>query len=497
MISKLSELLESRGGLQSIKVHFTGILGTGMWPLAQLFQALCDHRSWPTKIQGSDLRVSSTYESGAWTVLAGHQPGYLTEHGKVDLLVHTSAAKADHVELVAAREHNIPTCSRGQMLAVLSRYFKRTIFCPGTSGKTSTTAMLLHLLKDFHPTAVLGGQLIKADLAESAKSKSTESSGFQWGSEDLLIVEADESDGTHTLFQPSVGLITTTTADHMDHHGSEAALSRSFVHFAQNTQNTLIINHDDEIKHLKASSTSHLPLMISVGYHEGAGVRIVEQAAPHGKQRFRLLASSQAPQSLQHLLPVSLEIPWTQYISNAAMAYTAYLMSHPHTHTEDKASFQGFAGVRRRLEVVYEGPTLTLINDYAHNPEKVKASIRAICDAYPKDYLEVIFEPHKSSRVYQRKAEFAEAFQGVHHVIVAPLYEPKGADHRPYHAAEFGEEIRKHSKVSVSHLPSYSLTGQLITRELSPAFRRRVTIVMGAGNSEEALPFLMSQSTCL
>lgn len=483
-LSKLSEFLEGRDGLPKIKVHFTGILGSGMWPLAQLFQAWCDHKSQPIEIQGSDLRVSSTYESGSWRIFAGHQSGYLTEHGKVDLLVHTAAAKADHVELASAREHNIPTCSRGEMLAALSRYFKRTIVCTGTCGKTSTTAMLLHLLKGFYPTAVLGGQWIRSQSAD------LENSGFQWGSDDLLIVEADESDNTHTLFQPSMGLITTTTPDHIDNYGSEAALSRSFVHFAQNTQNTLIINHDDGMKHLKASATSHKPLVISVGYDEAADVRIVEQAAPQGKQRFRLSASSEAAESLQHFLPVSLELSWTQYISNAAMAYVAYLMSHQ--HADEKASFQGFAGVRRRLEVIYENPVFTLINDYAHNPEKVKASIRAIRDAYPGDYLEVIFEPHKSSRVYQSQAEFAAAFQGVHHVIVAPLYEPKGADRRQYHAAEFGEEIRRHSGVCVSHLPSYSLTGQLITRQLSPTFRRRVTIVMGAGKSEEALPFLMS-----
>ena len=446
-------------------------------------------------IQGSDLRASKSLADSCDFKLYLCQSASNLSTSPPTAFIHTTATGRHHPEMKKARELKIPMWSRGQLLAVLSRYFNKTVVCSGTCGKTTTSSLLYHLFNQENASLVLGGQL-----------RGTDGEGFESSTDSrILVVEADESDSTHTLFQPDLGVLLSCTPDHLEQHGSFESLEKSMWIFAQNTGECLLLNHDDphlrKLKHRLKSEHYH-PSLISVGWHPQSEIHLklrhvsththvfTLQHKPENSNNLDLTGSPPSSSPLQKVFfflkkpfPVKISTIGKHNIHNAAMACVTYLY---HCASSQKLAglsseagyswFEGYKGVMRRLEILYQTTKFVVINDYAHNPEKIVAAIEASRGAYPQSYLEVIFEPHKKQRLFEHSSRYYEAFRGVHHLMIAPLYEPlSGPTHTKsqgpcYNPQAYGSLIAKHSQVKVSHLDSYLNTGHLITPQHSQKF---------------------------
>ena len=489
---RLQQLHQLLHRSRAIKLHWIGILGSGMWPLAQLLAAYAEQHDLDLVIQGSDLRA--TKDQLSFQIFSSHSPAHLTAPPIPSGVIHTSVVAHDHVEMQAARDLDIPCWSRGELLALMTHYFAQTIACAGTCGKTSTTSMVYHLIKDLQPqpTLIMGGEGVECA-----------SDGFVKGDQYSLLLEADESDGTHQLLQPELSVITATTPDHLEYYGSPTELVAAFTTLVQQTKHAVIIPAAepllDEISVLKPP----LPVIVTVGATRG-DVMVAELA--HHTIALHAPQLETQPLWIQHALealrtPYHYHLPPLNVAINSAVAVVTALLyqylahgEHPRHTAVLPLHFKTYLGVRRRLEIIYAAATLTIINDYAHNPEKVGTALRVLKQNYPRAYLELIFEPHKHRRVLRHLNAFSQSFKGAHHLVLAPLYEPQGGSSacmsRRYDAADFATMIKQNSQIPVTHLSHYAQTGQRITAQIPKSYSGRVIMVMGAGRCERALPYL-------
>ena len=499
-LQSLYELLHQNGRK---RLHWIGILGSGMWPLAQYIQAYSKYYDLDIQIQGSDLRA--TDQPYPFEIFTTHSPSHITTAEPICGIIHTSVADKTHVEIQTAQSLHIPYWSRGELLALMSYLFPHNVVCTGTCGKTSTTALISTLMTHHHPLMILGGKLVNTSQKGFDSKLLSRSS--------LLITEADESDGTHELNRPQIGVITSSSPDHLDHYGSQGQLMDSLLIFCRQTKEALVIpSHDPLLKPIKDIQHTLSCHVITVGTQSSSDVWIDPQKVSHDDdtpphQHLSMVARhlKHHPQWIQQALePLQstqvYSYPALQHHLNVALAMVVCHLSQAMRDSSHKPAVNAhhtlstYKGVRRRLEVVYESKDVTIINDYAHNPQKISSAISIVKRTYKDDYIEVIFEPHKTSRIITQQASFSRAFYGAHHVLVAPIYEPQGAATQAhlYDPTALGVLIAQHSHLRVSYLESYEVSGQRITPQQPSEFRRRVIIVMGAGYSQSALPYLES-----
>lgn len=466
--------------------HFTGIQGCGMWPLAHLtlHTRYHIHPHLSTRIQGTDLKPPQASQNNSATFEILRQASSIIPqsppHPLLRALIYTAATTPNHPERIQAKENQLPTWHRGELLAALSTLHKCCLFITGSSGKTSTTAYVAHLFQAAgqNPNAVVGGKMLGYNrqgylLGDACK---------------LWIAEADESDHTIELYQPNIAIITNLTDDHVEGHGSFSALKQSLLQFAKNTKQTLIISADDpQLQSCFQNPHQSAANVISVGYHKDADYRILPDHT-------HLHSFALQTQDTTHGTFTCSGMGKHQLI-NASMAMIA-----AHSYGMSWGALQKhistFQGVARRLEVVYQSDHCIIINDYAHNPEKIATAIAAAYTSYPKAYIEVVFEPHKEARVMYQHRAFYKAFQQANHVILAPLYEPiiDGVVTTPhsYNAISYGEQIAKSSQVHLSHLACFQQTRHVITAKKHLGGCLRVIMILGAGKSENALLSLLS-----
>lgn len=495
--ARLQQLYHLLHEPRPIKLHWIGILGSGMWPLAKLMQAYSQRHNLHITIQGSDLRTPTAagYPDPPFHIFSDHSRAHLDTGARPDGLIYTAVASPQHIERQAATELAIPQWSRGELMALMSAITPHTIICTGTCGKTSTTGLIAFFLQNSprRPTVVMGGGPIAMGQG-----------GFIPGHAEHLLIEADESDGTHQLGWADIGLITATTADHLDHYGSYDQLALSFKTFAQRINHALVIPTSEAITPLLKKDLA--TPVVTVGTQPESDVRI-SMASPaslslHARQLHhhpRWIRQALGPLT-ETASPILLTLPPLTIAMNAALAWVAAQLysyhptaNQPPTRTS-WPDLRHYQGVHRRLEVVYTSPKLTIINDYAHNPEKVVAAITIVQQTWPEAYLEVIFEPHKSTRILEHFTKFCRAFAPAHHVLIAPLYEPAGlakTSRSPYDPQALAQGISQHSGTGVSLLQTYAQTGQRLTGKLPSTTQGRVILIMGAGRSEQALPYLL------
>lgn len=379
-------------------VHFVGIGGIGMSGIAEILLAL------GYNVTGSDLAASSTterLESLGAKIFIGHQKENITEQ---NVVVHTSAAKADNPELMEALAKNIPIMRRAEMLAELMR-LKQGIAIAGTHGKTTTTSMLATILEEsrYNPTYVIGG--IVSNLGGHAKV----------GAGDFLVAEADESDGSFLLYQPYMSVITNIDDDHLDFYGSKQKLIDSFNEFANNIPfyGVCALNiHDPILKEMRLKIKKPT---VSFGIGEGEA----------DYQAHNVVASSKGASFDLHfrgekLGPTNISLPGKHNILNALGALAiAHQMGVKVQVMLDAIS--KFSGVGRRLERLYQDETFELIDDYGHHPTEVSATLQAVIESRGQKPV-VIFEPHRFSRTKLCWDQFVQCFDGVDEIYLCQIY---------------------------------------------------------------------------
>lgn len=393
----------------STRVHAIGAGGIGMAGLAYLLHAL-GH-----PVSGCDSHPSRTSD---WLARHGipvapaHAPGHLAA---ADWAIYSPACPPDLPELVAARACGIPLHRRGHVLPALATRYA-TLAVAGTHGKTTTSAMLAHLLlaAGLDPSYCIGGELPPA------------LSPARHGTGPHLVIEADESDGTLAFYAPYAAVVTNIEPDHLDNFATPQALYDCFRTFAAAARH-LIASADDPAALRLSREFPQKTVLFSTQYPPGEGAQGEGGVAPTAQ----LLAAVPSPEGWHFRvafpsLPTPVEgflpLPGRHNLANALAALTLCIEILRLPAAPLLAALPAFRLPMRRLEQHRLPDGHLLVADYAHHPTEIRACIDALRQLYPGRRLVAIFQPHRYTRTRQFAADFPAAFHGVAHLVLAPVY---------------------------------------------------------------------------
>lgn len=376
-------------------VHFVGVAGAGMSALAELFVRRgvqvtgCD--AYPTGVD--DLRRLGV------PIDIGHDPAHLAGARAV---VVTSAVPPNHAELLAARELGIPVVKRAQALGQVTAG-RDCVAIAGTHGKTTTTVLTAEALASAgrDPTAVVGGRV------------SVWGGNLRPGSEHLYVVEADEYDRSFLTLHPTVAVVTNVEADHLDIYADLADIRRTFGEFVSRARHVVLCADDDGANSLPMPSGIEIIRYGTRSPDARLVAREIEQR--DGGQRMIVVYDGKA------LGVLTLRVPGRHNLHNALAAVGAGLAMGL-TLDAMRGGIEGFAGVARRFERVGEAGGVLIVDDYAHHPTEVVATIEAARAAFPERRLLTAFQPHLYSRTRDFAAEFGAALLPADAVFLCEIY---------------------------------------------------------------------------
>ncbi len=401
-----------RGKIQTI--HFVGIGGSGMSGIAEVLLTM------GYTVTGSDLRAGEAVvrlRSLGGQIHVGHDPAHVVG---ADVVVKSTAIPMTNPEIVAAEQSHVPVIPRAEMLAELMR-MKYGVAVAGTHGKTTTTSMLAQCLHHagLDPTIVIGGRLDA--IGASAKL----------GAGEFMVAEADESDGSFLLLDPTVAVITNIDPEHLEHWGSMDALVQGFKDFAGKVPffgfSALCLDHP-VVQSLIPSLRRK-----SVTYGLGAQAEVRGENVRFDGVDARFLVRWKG----DSLGEVHLAMPGEHNVSNALAAIAVSLeLDIPFDRIQE--GLEGFTGVDRRFSIRAERKMpegdITIIDDYGHHPTEIRATLGAASQAWPDRRIVAVFQPHRYTRVRDLMDEFQRAFNSADEVVVCPVYRAgekpiEGVDH--------------------------------------------------------------------
>ena len=383
-------------------IHFVGIGGIGMSGIAELLVNL-GHR-----VSGSDLKTSEATRRlaamGA-TVYEGHRGQQVAG---ADVVVISSAVKADNPEVIAAREALIPVIPRAEMLAELMR-MKRGIAVGGSHGKTTTTSMVATMLSraGLDPTAIIGGKL--GIFGSNAKL----------GSGEWMVAEADESDGSFLYLSPTIVVVTNIDREHMDHYGTLENLRETFVEFMSGVPfyGLVVAGIDDPA--VRSLIPRVKRRVVTFGFADDADIRAVEVKCPGAGCEFVAVREG------RRLGEVRLGVPGRHNALNALAALGVAFELDIDFETS-ASGLEGFGGVGRRFEVKGERRGIMVVDDYGHHPTEVRATMQAARDFMgPRPEgarLIVAFQPHRYTRTQDLWDEFLKSFAEPDVLLLTEIY---------------------------------------------------------------------------
>jgi len=381
-------------------LHFVGIGGIGMAALAELLHAQ------GFEVTGSDLVPGATIERLRQLgvhVNIGHEPAGIAG---AETVVRSSAIPDSNPELEAARLAGIPIVGRGALLAEVMRT-RDAIAVAGSHGKTTTSAMTAHLLDaaGLDPTALIGGRVPRPGGFASP---------VKLGQGDLLVAEVDESDGSFLLTRPILAVITNADPEHLDHYGTREALLDAFVEFANNVPfwgaAILGIDHPGIIEIADRITARK----IRFGFAADADVRAESVEAIPGGQRCRVRLASGEGFSFE------LPMPGRHNVLNA-LAAIAVALEQGVTPAILAEAFPGFPGVARRFERKGEAFGIDVVDDYAHHPAEIRATLSGARGLHHGP-ITAIFQPHRYTRTRDCWNDFVGAFVDADRVVVSDIY---------------------------------------------------------------------------
>ena len=399
------------------RIHFIGIGGSGMCPLAEILHHDGFH------LTGSDINESDTLariRSYNIPVFMGHRPENV---GDAELVVYTAAVKKDNPELVAARERGIPALERSVMLGIVTRRYRNSIAVSGTHGKTTTTAMITQVCIDgnLDPSAIIGGKLPYIG------------GNGRVGKSETIICEACEYVDTFLQLTPAVSIILNIDADHLDYFKTVDNIIKSFHQFSTQTSRVLIVNGDDANTRKAVQGVTGAKI-ITFGLKPGndySAARISDKEK--ACEDFTVLKNG------KKLLDVSLSIPGRHNIYNAlAAAATADYLGIPADCIAD--SLHRFTGVHRRFEILGKFNGITVADDFAHHPTELTATLTA---AMHMGFRQVwaLFQPHTFSRTYLLLDDFAKALSIPDHVILSRILAVRETNIYHIYSKDLAEKI--------------------------------------------------------
>ncbi len=438
-------------------VHFVGIGGVGMSGLAEILRSL------EFEVSGSDLKESSTTRrltSLGVRIDIGHRAENVCG---VDVVVYSSAVRPDNPELTEARALGIPAIGRAEMLAELMRV-KYGVAIAGSHGKTTTTSLVATVLRaaGLDPTVVVGGKM--AALGSNARL----------GAGDLLVAEADESDGSFLRLTPTIAVVTNIDAEHLDHYGTHERIKDAFVEFAARVPfyglAVLCLDHPHVQDLLPRIPRRHVTY----------GVSPQSDYSARGIQFRGLETSFNAYRRGEPLGGFTVKMPGAHNVLNClATIAVADELEVPLDVT--KQSLATFGGVARRFSVVGSIGGVTLVDDYGHHPAEIRATVDAARRAFPgEDHrIVVAFQPHRHTRTRDLYDEFTRAFNQADVLLVTDIY-PAGEAPIPGVTAErLVQSIREHGHHDARFVADKADLPEALERIVRPG---DVVIALGAGD---------------
>lgn len=440
------------------KAHLIGVCGSGMRALAELLLGL----KWT--VSGSDLQKPSAAIQGF--IRHGFQfyPEHAAEHvpTNADCVVFSPAVPATNPERAAAERLGIPQFSYTQMLARLMDQ-RAGVSIAGTHGKSTTTAMTGCILTDggHKPSVVIG-----AELCETGQSA--------WaGTGELFVVESCEFQRNFLAYRPKFAAILSIETDHVDCFSSLADLQQAFSDFARRVSpEGVLLVRGDAPQTIEVAQQSPAKL-VTFGWAAEADWRADDIRRTSGGKRFRIYHQG------QYFSEIHLQVPGRHNVLNALAA--AALCHEIGVGPKDiRHSLQEFAGIRRRFEFVGQWRGVTIVDDFAHHPTAVQATLQTARDLFGSRRIWCAFQPHQVSRTMALLDDFAASFPAADEILIAPVFAARetNADEPKRASEELAERIRERGQ-SVKFCESLDRVIATLEDGLRPG---DVLITMGAGN---------------
>ena len=437
-------------------VHFIGIGGISMSGLAEILLKE------GFTVSGSDAKASDLtklLESLGASVHIGQRPSNITDD--IDLVVYTAAVHKDNPELAEALRRNIPTLTRAELLGQIMKHYEQSITVSGTHGKTTTTSMISQILLAAHtdPTISVGGML------ESIGGN------IRVGSSDVFLTEACEYTNSFLNFYPKYSVILNIEEDHLDFFKDLDDIRHSFRRFAANTASngTLILNsaikNPEEITH-------------------GLPCRIIFYGTRKTEDYFadtivyddKGCASFQAHLKDGRTLPIHLQIPGAHNVSNA-MAAIALAAEAGISSAAIIEGLQSFGGAARRFELKGKLGDVTIVDDYAHHPTEIRATLTSARNI-PHGRLICVFQPHTYSRTKAFWNEFADALSLADIVVLADIFPARETETLGVRSADLAKAIEARG-TECHYFPGFDEIENFL---LSNCMNNDLLITMGAGD---------------
>ena len=439
-----------------VHIHFIGIGGISMSGLAEI---LLD-RSFT--VSGSDMKKSDITEhlaaDGA-KIAIGQKAENITDD--IDVVVYTAAIHEDNEEFAAAKNKGIPMMTRAALLGQIMANYLHSIAVAGTPGKTTTTSMLTHILLqgELDPTVSVGGILDRIQ------------GNIRVGRSDVFLTEACEYTNSFLEFYPMYSIILNIEEDHMDFFKDLEDIKHSFHVFASQTAKDGLIIINGDMPHTDEILSGLVQKSVTFGFgadndYSAADVAFDEQ----GNGSYTLLIHGESAGS------VKLSVKGRHNIMNS-LAAIACAQSLGLPMEQILSGLLSFTGTHRRFEYKGNLGDVVVIDDYAHHPTEIRATLTAARE-YPHDELWVVFQPHTYTRTKAFLSQFAEVLTLADHVVLADIYAAREADTGEVSSMDI-YRLLKEAGTDVHYFPSFAEIEEFLSSSLKG---HDLLITMGAGD---------------
>lgn len=430
------------------KVFFIGINGIGMSGLAKIM------KNKGYDVYGSDISkkdVTEDMEKMGIKIYFNHEEENMIG---MDMAVYSTAIKDQNPEYKYAKKNNIKMIKRGELLAELMNE-KTGIAIAGTHGKTTTSSMMGIVALEQDATIVVGG--IIPEINNNSKI----------GNGDYFIAEADESDNSFLYMKPEYAIITNVEEDHMDYHENYDNLKKSFREFIIRTKNKVIVNKD--CPELYKIASEYKKVIFYSLYDKSADIYVDNiKKDEYLRNVYTVIKNN------KNLGEFILGIPGNHNISNSlGVIYLADELGIDLNYVKEKLI--NFKGAKRRFDILYEN-RITIIDDYAHHPTEIKATLQAAKEKSKKRII-AVFQPHRYSRVSHLMNEFCCAFEDADRVIFLPIYSAGEENSYGVSSDAIAKKIKEKKEVCI-----VDEENQLKNLILKDSNEGDMYIFMGAGN---------------
>ncbi len=452
-------------------IHIIGIGGIGMSGIAEIMSKM------GYRVQGSDANKSNNtkrLEKKNIKVFIGHKKSNVK---RADIVFFSTAIKNSNIEMISARENNIPTLPRFKILSHLMR-LKKGIAISGSHGKTTTTTMVssIFMHQNLKPTIINGG--IINEIGTNTKL----------GTGEWMVVEADESDGTFLKLPATISAITNIDKEHLDYYKSFSILKKSFKKFITQVPFygfSVVCNDDPYLKKLitDIKSTS----IIKYGFSKNSDIRALNVRVKNDSVVFDV-ENNLLKNNKKIIKNYQLPMLGSYNILNALVGIAISLkLKLPQQKT--KKALKNFDGVARRFTKIDRINNNLFIDDYAHHPTEIDSVLSAAKQSQSLNNIIAVFQPHRYSRVLTLKKEFSKCFKKANTVLVLDIYAAGEKNYTSFKIKTLVNLIKNNSKTDTHYIESIDLVSKFLN-----AGKRNLVIFMGAGDiSSQAVSFVNRQ----